>query len=351
MSLRRDPNTDHAMKSLILITALTIGAALPCHAVSTPEATVQTDDAEARARLDELVERLNARTEYDIPLSEELELHLATYPGLIGEVPALLRSGAASLDTSRTMIFALECIGAPDAQEALVQIQGDAGQRQMDRVRAVISLGALASPSELSLSTLWATSTNRLDGESMALSNAALLGLGISGNQLRHDGSETYANVRDGLLERVHSAGDAPLRVITLKAIGNLHDPTLAEDASLYLFDEQPTVRATAAQALAMLRADSKRSLLADLLPEEPRGIVRAAFVEALRGLAPDAGSLSAVHALVRAERNTEARAQMVEYLVENLEQHPQARATLIEMTSKDPANRIRILASAALRH
>ncbi len=312
--------------------------------------TPQTESIAPGERLDSLVDRLNVRTSSDPALTVELETHLRDHPELLVEVPTRLRAGAVSSDAARTVIFAVEQVGTLGAQEALIQIQGDPGQRQLDRLRSVLSLGALGSPSMLSVATLWSVADTRVDGSSVELSNGALLGLGISGNKLWHGGSDSYPDIRDGLVARLHTAGDSHLRCMAMKAVGNLHDPALVEDVSAYLFDELPTVRVTAAQSVSRLGASAKRGLIAELLRSEPRGIVRGEYVKTLRGLDAESDALQIVHGMVMREAHPEARAQMVEFLVENLGGFPEARATLLDIARSDPTTRIRVLASAALR-
>lgn len=348
------PNIQQSIQTMKLPLTLALLGALAAPATSSPSPTLSLAHSIAqdtpREQLDVLVDRLNLRTGSDVPLAVELQEHLRAHPALVNEVPGLIRSGAASLDASRTLIFALERVGTLDAQRSLVEIQGDEGHRQLDRLRAVISLGALDAPSDLSLGTLWTVADQRLDGKAIELSNGALLGLGISGHRLRASSPEGYSALRDGLLSVLHGAGDSHLRCIALKAVGNLHDPVLGGDVQTYLFSPQPTIRATAAQAIAMSRAADLRELLGDILIEEPHGIVRATLVEALRTFEAEPKVLAQVHTLVRTEVHTEARAEMVKYLVDQIERIPEARETLIQIARTDSTTRVRMLAAAVLR-
>lgn len=299
-------------------------------------------------RLDAVVLRLEARTGPDHALYRELTALLRETPGLMRDVPALL--GGTGLDTSDTLILALEDIGSVEAQEALASILSAATQRRMDRLRAAMALGAVESPGEASLASLWAVSRQRSDPRSVDVSNTALLALGSAGGRLRRSSSPGYAALRDALVQRLRAAPDPAERAMTLKAVGNLHDPALGDEVAFYLQSDSAPVRASAAQSLGLLGDESKRDLLVGLLPAEPRGAVRAAMADALRLFTADKRSLGAMLAVVRDERHHEARALLVSYLVEHLDEYEHSLDTLRGMAFEDPSNRVRLLASTALR-
>ena len=301
------------------------------------------------SRLDTLIVRLEQRNGIDLALSRELKEVLLVTPGLLGEVPRLVRGGV-SLETSDTLIFALEDIGSPSAQDHLVEIASDDRQRSMDRLRAIMALGAQAEPTPATLDSLWSTALLRVDRQTVDLSNTALLSLGIAGSALRHADSTEYAPLREGLVNTLLSANDPSVRAMSLKAIGNLHDASLGAEVAGFLYDDSAPVRASAAQSLGMLGAEAQRPLLTQLLVQEPRGAVRASIVEALGKLPPDTESVDTVIDRIRSERNHEARALMTTYLVRHLSEFEQARGVLEYLTFNDPTNRVRILASSVLR-
>jgi len=305
----------------------------------------------AREQLDKTVLRLEARTGLDLALHHEMVDLLRATPDLVAEIPGILLSGKASLDTSAALIRGLEEIGSPAAQEALIAIQSQGAQRHMDRLRAVMSLGAVEFPTEAAISGLWSAAGERLEPNSLDLSNTALLALGAAGSRLRGRKPEAYDALSARLVAELRGASDSPKRAMTLKAIGNLHDSRLGAVVSEHLFDTSAPVRASAAHSLGMLKDVAQRDLLAMLLPAEPRGAVRAAMTDALREMPADGLSLRTVNGMALNEPNPAARALMVKYLVAHLHEFEEARPTLLEMTATDPSNQVRILASYCLRH
>ena len=301
------------------------------------------------AKFDAIIERLQAREGQDLKLYRELNDLLLDTPGLMATIPGIVRSGQVSLATSDTLIFAIEDVGSPAAQTLLVSILADGGQRQMDRLRGVMALGAQKAPTGATIDSLWAAAGQRFAPNDVDISNTALLALGVIGDTLRVTSAPTYAPLRDGLVGWLHGAADPFERAMALKAIGNTHDAALGNDVAVYLFDSSVSSRASAAQAIGMIRDGTKLHVLAGMLEDEPRGAVRAQVTEALRQIPADQASLQAVLARVQFDPHPEARAQMVSYLVEHLGEFEQARDTLRTMTFKDPTKRVRMLASASL--
>jgi hypothetical protein len=308
----------------------------------------------ARQRLDECLMRLEETAGGPVaasltPYHELLDL-LRSTPGLIESVPAVLQAGAGSLDGSDALIRGLEEIGTGAAQEALLAIPSDGSLRHTDRLRAIIALGGVESPTEAAFAGLWALAGQRSDPASLDLSNTALLALGSAGSRLV-DAPERRAAVRSGLVDRLRATEDVGERTMLLKAIGNLRDVTLGGLVVESLFDESAPVRAAAAWTLGALQDVANRDTLAMQLPAEPRGAVRAAMAEALLRLPPSDLALQAVNGLTRNERNHQARAMMVRYLVKHLHAFEEARPTLLERVATDPTPQVRLLASYVLRH
>jgi HEAT repeat protein len=342
-------------RSRTLLGALVISTLLPVAASAQggPAARTGTAAPEAgspREQLAATLVRLEEREGQDPLVYRELSTLLRGAPDLVRDIPGLLRSGRASLDSSATLIFALEDIGSPEAQEALVAIQFDGSQRHLDRLRAVVSLGAVKEPTDEALGSLSAMALVRVDWPSTDLSNTALLSLGVGGGLLREQASLSYPQQRDWLVDHLYACSSPAETAMTLKAVGNLHDPALGDQVVYFLYSASAPVRACAAQALGALGDVSKRELLTDLLPEERFGAVRSAMTDALRELPASPHSLRTVLGLVRREPHNEARALMVSYLVDHLHDFEQARSTLREMTASDPSNEVRLLASISLR-
>lgn len=331
-----------------LVTALLSGMAFS--QVGRPSAGSSAPETPPVARpLERIVADLGASTQQSPKLYFELHALLLTSPELVAEIPVRLKRGEANLDASAVLIYALEDIDTSETQAALVSIHTDRAQRHMDRLRAAVSLGSVMVPTEASLASLWAAAERWSDPESVDVANTSLLSLGRAGRRLRDAWDPRYETVRDDLLRRLRTTPRTSERAMTLKALGNLRDLTLGGEISNYLVDESAPVRATSAQALGMLGDATHRELLVALLPEEIHGAVRCAMTEALRQIPADPRSLGAVHLMAREEPHTESRAQMVRYLVEHLREFDEPTETLRWMTSNDPSNQVRLLASSVL--
>ena len=302
----------------------------------------------------------------DLPHLADVLTHLDTYEPTAGvlrrledilmeseaaaAVPGLLRRGEVADRTASILIHKLGVVGTHQAQRSLGEIYEDPGQVHMNRVRAVVSTGSLTRPEGETLGRLWNAVGRRSDPVDADLSNTAALGLGVLGDRLRSSDTRRATEIRSGLRDSLHAAGDPLERSIMLKAIGNLADDTLEPDVAAYLSDEFAPVRASAAQSLAMIGATGARQPLLSQLRIEPRGVVRGEIVRAMGRLGATGHALQTVNAMVLGEGHPESRFMMAAYLLENLEQYPEARPTLLHLFENDDSKRIRILTARALR-
>lgn len=309
-------------------------------------------DVAARAELDAFVVDLEAHQgpDTDINISLRLRRFLKENPSMVGEIPGILLRDEPSLDTSATLILALEVTGTPPAQRALTDIYGNRSYRHMDRVRAVIGAGGVEVPTREAISSLWSAAGQRSDGLDVDVSNTAILSIGVAGSHLRRLESPDYLEVRESLVAGLHGTVATDEQTMLLKSIGNLHDRSLGTEVVGYLFAESVPVRASAAQALGLMRDESARPVLLQILEAEPRGVVRAEIVGTLRKFPVDQLALRTVNKLLLDERHTDARAEMAEYLVANLEAIEEARPALVHLANNDPSERVRVIAIAAMR-
>jgi HEAT repeat protein len=210
-------------------------------------------------------------------------------------------------------------------------------------------MGGVAAPTAEALETLWQRTDARTDPKSVDVANTALLALGIAGSTLREHSPAEYPSVREGLVGRMHGTGDQLERTLLLKAVGNLGDASLGGEVVPYLSDTSAPVRACAAQSLGLMDCKTSAPVLAERLGHEPSGPVRLSIVNSLRRLQDTGAALAAVHDQLLVEPNPAARAAMVSYLGEHLEQVPQARPTLELLMLSDRSRQVRLLAAAAL--
>ena len=272
---------------------------------------------------------------------------LEAAPTLVPSVPSILRSNP---HASNSLIHVLEDLGTRSAQRALSTIASDVTFEHDDRLRAVIGLGSVEAPTPASLSTLWLVATERSTPEGVELSNTSLLSMGAAGSRLKV-GTPVYTTLTQGLVDAVNRTPSSHLRATLLKAIGNLHNPAFGSAVVPHLQDERAPVRAAAAQAIGMLQDSDQRDFLVNMLPNEPRGAVRASIVNAIRKLPASDFTLRSIDDYVHVEPHPYARAAMVRYLVEHFHDFDGARGTLLELVETDPSQQVRVLASYAMRN
>jgi len=304
---------------------------------------------DAATGLADVLARLDRLPAPSLALNAELEALLRDQPVLVAGVPALLRPGSLRSATADVLIHVLEVIGSDEAQRALGEILADPAQAHLDRLRAVIALGAVAAPGAEALEALWQASAARHDPRSVDLANTALLALGVAGSTLRRQAPTQYPPLREALLGRMFGTGDLLERTLLLKAVGNLQDESLGAEVLPFLADGSAPVRAGAAQSQGLMRSRDAAPLLAARLGVEPSGPVRLALAASLNRLQPGVAELGAVHEQLRVEPDPAARAAMVRCLGEHLEQLPEARPTLEDLMLHDRARQVRLLAAAAL--
>jgi HEAT repeats len=303
----------------------------------------------APAGLADVLTRLEQRSSPSLALNAELEQLLRDEPALVASVPGLLRQGSLKSATTDVLIHVLEVIGSADAQRALGEILADPAQDHLDRLRAVVALGAVAAPTGDSLDTLWQATGARTDPKAIDVANTALLALGVAGSTLRQQSPAQYPALREELLSRMHGTGDQLERTLVLKAVGNLQDDSVGSQVMPFLADASAPVRASAAQSLGLMRCEASAPVLAGQLGTEPSGAVRIAIVTSLTRLQGTADAIVAVHDQLLIDPNPAARAVMVTYLGEHLDQLPAARPTLELLMLSDPARQVRLLAAKAL--
>jgi len=286
-------------------------------------------------------------SERKVVVYHELLGALKTSQTLVPAVPGILRENP---HASNSLIHALEDVGTPVAQAALSTIAADAGFQHEDRLRAVMGLGAVEEPTPSSLASLWLVAAQRSEPKSIELSNTSLLAMGAAGSRLSTS-APLYRTLTQGLIRGLNQTSDSNLRAMTLKAIGNLHNPAFGSVVLPHLHDEEAPVRASAAHALGMLRDSSNRNFLVSLLPNEPRGAVRSAMVDAVRRLPASDFSLRSINDYIFVEPHAHARATMARYLIDHFYEFDGARGTLLQLFETDPSQQVRILASYATRH
>ena len=288
---------------------------------------------------------LDARNGRGATTLRALERLLIEQPQVTSEIPGMLLAGDIGDGAAAVVALALENTGTPQAQRALGAIARDPRQRHMDRLRAVMASAGLDEPRDESIADLWALASTRVDERSTDVSNTAHLALGALASTLRTSAGGKpgrYEGLRGALTTTLATTGDPHERSIVLLALGNAHDPRSSVDILPHLEDELAPVRASAARALGMVHDPSVAEPLALYLEREPRGAVRSALVRSMTRLPASDGTVRAVRTGLEQETHPVARADMVSFLVENADRVPDLDALLRHLRATDPSGAVR---------
>lgn len=300
---------------------------------------------EERHTLSEVVRGLDAASGRSVALLYDLRDLLVRNPEAADRVLAHLRAGVQD-GTAAALLNALGMAATDEAQAVLRAVIEDPAFGRVNRARAALSLGGATEIGDDSVAALRKLADGgRADG----LANTALLSLGMAGDRLRRLGSEHYAEVQADLVRRVDVARDGSEAAAAILALGNTHDPALAEEAAAHLGDASPAVRSAAAHALAKLGGGADPDALARRLSVETHEAVRSTIAASLNALPPpSAATLALVNEAIRRESNPDARYEMARLLGENLETYREAQATLAALARTDPSRRVRTYAAHA---
>jgi hypothetical protein len=310
----------------------------------------------------------------DITPEEARKLILATVPeldtatqgrlGLIHELRDLLRVDASLppviLDVLRTqdlsdrtradLYLVLEQAGTDSAQQALVEVMTDDSWPLKDGMRAIVAMGGVKQPTTESITALWETGQYSSGGERQRMANMATLALGSIGNTLNRADDPEYASLRSDLLSNALGAGDVTRRSHYITALGNTHDPTLADDVAILLDDTEPAIRRAAALSLGSLGTDQVADRLVSHYRAEDNGYVRGAIAESLQSWTePTDTAMTMFRQTVRTEADESTRYNIAVLLSENLDKFPENESVLREIIRTEPSKRIRQKAADSL--
>jgi len=286
-----------------------------------------------------LVRALDAKSAISVALLYELRDLLDRDPATAAEIVALLAAGVPDR-TAAALLNALGMSATEEAQAALRAVIEEPAFGRMNRTRAALALGGAPQIGEESLAALRALAGgSRSDGPA----DTAVLALGLAGDTLRRSGAPGYAELREDLMRRARDARDGRDAATALLALGNTHDPAVAEAVAARLDDASSAARSAAAHALGKLGDSADPDVLARRLAIEEDGTVRSTIASSLNALPPpSAAALALVAETIARERESQARYELVRLLGENLATYPAGRETLTTLAKEDPSRRIR---------
>lgn len=350
--------SNHASLTLVPDAQLTLSPALwnfdAVAAADTLSAITQPvpdiSPQEARRRILASIPELDATTRGRLGLIHKLRDLLRVDASLPPLILDALKTQQLSDRTRADLYLALELAGTTSAQRALVEVMSDESWQLKDGIRAIVALGGVKQPATETISALWQLQQSSSGGERQRLASTATLALGSIGNTLKQNDAPEYASLRSTLLSNALGAGYANQRSTSIRALGNTHDATLANDVVILLNDTEPTIRQAAALSLGTLGTDQVADRLVSHYREEDNGYVRGAIAESLQSwTSPTDAAMAMFRQRVRSEVDETTRYNITVLLGNNLNQFPENEAVLRDIIRHEPSQRIRQQAANAL--
>jgi HEAT repeat protein len=325
--------------------AATVGAA---SAVKRPVPDITPE--EARKLILATVPELDAATQGRLGLIHRLRDLLRVDDSLPAVILDVLKTQELNDRTRADLYLALEQAGTQSAQAALVEVITDDSWSLEDGMRAIVAMGGIKQPTTESVSALWNMAQSSSGDERQRMANSATFALGSIGNTMNKADNPEYESIRSGLLSNALGGGDATQRANYIIALGNTHDPTLANDVVTLLDDADPAIRRATALSLGSLGTDQVADRLVSHYRAEDNGYVRGAIAESLQSWTePTDSAMVMFRQTVRSETDESTRYNIAVLLSENLDKFPENESVLREIMRTEPSKRIRQKVAEAL--
>jgi HEAT repeat protein len=252
--------------------------------------------------------------------------------------------------TRADLYLVLEQAGTESAQAALVEVITDDSWSLKDGMRAIVAMGGVRQPTTQSISALWEMAQYSAGDERQRMANSATFALGSIGNTMNKADDPEYASLRSSLLSNAMGSGDVTQRSNYITALGNTHDPTLANEVAPLLEDADPAIRRATALSLGSLGTDQVADRLVSHYSAEDNGYVRGAIAESLQSWTEPTDSAMAVfRQTVSTETDESTRYNIAVLLGNNLDKFPENEPVLREIMRTEPSKRIRQKVAEAL--
>jgi HEAT repeat protein len=305
---------------------------------------------EARRKILATVPELDAATKGRLGLIHRLRDLLRVDDSLPAVILDVLKTQELSDRTRADLYLVLEQAGTESAQAALVEVITDDSWSLKDGMRAIVAMGGVKQPSTESITALWDMAQYSSGGERQRMANSAAFALGSLGNTMNKADDPEYASLRSSLLSNALGAGDVTQRSNYITALGNTHDPTVANEVIPLLDDAEPAIRRATALSLGSLGADQVADRLVSRYRAEDNGYVRGAITESLQSWTePSDSAMAMFRQTVRTETDESTRYNIAVLLGENLDKFPENESVLREVMRTEPSKRIRQKVAEAL--
>lgn len=277
--------------------------------------------------------------------------YLRLYPEQSDAIIVLLYNKGLSTSQQAGLIHILELADTPESQNTLVSIAKDTGMTHDNRLRAVVALSGIDTPTPAMITELSSVYDNALDEQDEDMSNTAVLALGNLSNTLALTESDDEAvDLSEKLKTKITSelTNENANTAAVLLAIENTRDSELAKYASGYIYSEDPNVRSAAASAFAVTDSRDAPDVLINAITSEHNDAVKESMIHTLRKMQADSGSFNRIHDLVKTEDSESVRKAMINYLVENRDK-TKSDAVFKEMLRDESSPAARVLLYRAI--
>jgi hypothetical protein len=305
---------------------------------------------EARKQILATVPELDEATQGRLGLIHRLRDLLRVDDALPAVILDVLKTQELNDRTRADLYLALEQAGTESAQAALVEVITDDSWPLKDGMRAIVAMGGIKQPTTESITALWEMAQYSSGDERQRMANSATFALGSIGNTMNKTDNPEYANLRSGLLSNAMGGGDVTQRSNYILALGNTHDPTLANDVVTLLDDADPAIRRATALSLGSLGTDQVAGRLVSHYQAENNGYVRGAIAESLQSWTePTDTAMAMFRQTIRSETDESTRYNIAVLLAGNLDKFPENESVLREVMRTEPSKRIRRKVAEAL--
>jgi len=305
---------------------------------------------EARNKILATVPELDVATQGRLGMIHRLRDLLRVDDSLPALILDVLKTQELSDRTRADLYLALEQAGTESAQRALVEVITDDSWSLKDGMRAIVAMGGVKQPTTESTKALWDMAQYSSGGERQRMASSATFALGSIGNTMNKADAPEYASLRSSLLSNALGGGDITQRSNYITALGNTHDPSLANDVVTLLDDAEPVIRRATALSLGSLGTDQVADRLVSQYRSEDNVYVRGAIAESLQSWTqPTDSAMAMFRQALRTEADESTRYNIAVLLGENLDKYPENEPVLREIMRTEPSKRIRQKAAEAL--
>ena len=201
-------------------------------------------------------------------------------------IPNLIKELGLTENAAGSVILALELMGDPVAQDALIEIIEDDEQTSDNRLRGIVAAGGIEKPEKDLIDTLFDLSEKnrkRKNDHALERADTALLALGILSHNLSRGGNPSKAeDITNRIIDNLQATTDERERLFSLKALANTLSPEILPVLEPYFTSESPDERAASVRALRGFSDDQTLQLLTKMVDQEPIFRVRKAALETL---------------------------------------------------------------------